>query len=275
MEVIIEYACGMDVHKDSITACIMTPKGKEIRTFSTKTVFLLQLIDWIKEHECTHVAMESTGVFWKPIVNLLEAENIEFLVVNAQHMKAVPGRKTDVKDAEWIAKLLRHGLLKASYIPDRNQRELRELVRYRRSIIEERARQHNRIQKVLEGANIKLGSVVSDIMGVSARDMLNAIADGEDDPEKLADFARRSMKKKKDELELALRGYINSHQRLMIKTILTHIDFLSEQVEILNREIASRLSSEMPQVGQPLLHRPSVQIVQGPTSLLQSIVISQ
>ena len=105
MEVIIERACGMDVHKDSITACIMTPKGKEIQTFSTKTVFLLQLIDWIKEHECTHVAMESTGVFWKPIVNLLEAENIEFLVVNAQHMKAVPGRKTDVKDAEWIAKL--------------------------------------------------------------------------------------------------------------------------------------------------------------------------
>ncbi|WP_419962307.1 IS110 family transposase [Psychrobacillus sp. BM2] len=150
MEVIIERACGMDVHKDSITACIITPKGKEIQTFSTKTVFLLQLIDWIKEHGCTHVAMESTGVFWKPLVNLLEAESIEFLVVNAQHMKAVPGRKTDVKDAEWIAKLLRHGLLKASFIPDRNQRELRELVRYRRSIIEERARQHNRIQKDVE-----------------------------------------------------------------------------------------------------------------------------
>jgi transposase len=243
MDVIIERACGMDVHKDSITACIMTPNGKEIQTFSTKTVFLLQLMDWIKEHGCTHVAMESTGVFWKPIVNLLEAENIEFLVVNAQHMKAVPGRKTDVKDAEWIANLLRHGLLKASYIPDRNQRELRELVRYRRSIIEERARQHNRIQKVLEGANIKLGSVVSDIMGVSARDMLRAIADGEDDPEKLASFARRTMKKKRDDLELALRGYINPHQRLMIKTILTHIDFLSEQVEILNQEVAARLTS--------------------------------
>ena len=172
MEVVIERACGMDIHKDNITACILTSKGKEIQTFSTKTVFLLQLIDWIKQHECTHVAMESTGVFWKPIVNLLEAEGIEFLVVNAQHMKALPGRKTDVKDSEWIAKLLRHGLLKASFIPDRNQRELRELVRYRRSIIEERARQHNRIQKVLEGANIKLGSVVSDIMGVSSRDML-------------------------------------------------------------------------------------------------------
>lgn len=244
MEVIIDHACGMDVHKDSITACIMTPKGKEIRTFPTKTVFLLQLIDWIKEHGCTHVAMESTGVYWKPIVNILEAENIEFLVVNAQHMKAVPGRKTDVKDAEWIAKLLRHGLLKASFIPNRIQRELRELVRYRRSMIEERARQHNRIQKVLEGANIKLGSVVSDIMGVSARDMLRAIADGEDDPEKLASFARRTMKKKKDELELALRGYINPHQRLMIKTILTHIDFLSNQIDMLDQEITNRFTSD-------------------------------
>jgi transposase len=244
MDIIIERACGMDVHKDSITACTMTPEGKEIQTFSTKTVFLLQLIDWIKKHGCTHVAMESTGVFWKPIVNLLEAEDIEFLVVNAQHMKALPGRKTDVKDAEWIAQLLRHGLLKASFIPNRNQRELRELVRYRRSIIEERARQHNRIQKVLEGANIKLGSVVSDIMGVSSKDMLRAIADGENDPEKLANFAQRTLKKKKAELELALRGYVNPHQRLMIKTILTHIDFLTEQIEMLDQEVAYRVTSD-------------------------------
>lgn len=248
MDVVFERACGMDVHKDNITACIMTPEGKEIQTFSTKTVFLLQLVDWIKQHNCTHVAMESTSVYWKPIVNLLEAEDIEFLVVNAQHMKAVPGRKTDVKDAEWIAKLLRHGLLKASYIPDRNQRELRELVRYRRSIIEERARQHNRIQKVLEGANIKLASVVSDVMGVSARDMLNAIAEGEEDPEKLANFARRTMKKKKDELMLALKGYINSHQRLMLKTILKHIDFLTEQIEMLDQKVAERVSSHQEDV---------------------------
>ncbi len=243
MKVIIERSCGMDVHKDSITAWIITPEGKEIQTFSTKTVFLLKLIDWMKEQGCTHVAMESTGVFWKPIVNLLEAESIEFLVVNATHMKAVPGRKTDVKDAEWIAELLRHGLLTASYIPNRNQRELRELVRYRRSIIEERARQHNRIQKVLEGANIKLSSVVSDILGVSSRDMLHAIADGEEDPEKLASFARRTMKRKKDELELALRGYVNPHQRLMIKTILNHIEFLNEQVEKLDREVSQRVTS--------------------------------
>jgi transposase len=243
LDVIIERACGLDVHKNNITACIMTPEGKEIQTFSTKTVFLLKLVDWIKQQGCTHVAMESTSVYWKPIVNLIEAENIEFLVVNAQHMKAVPGRKTDVKDAEWICQLLRHGLIKASFIPDRAQRELRELVRYRRSIIEERARQHNRIQKVLEGANIKLGSVVSDIMGVSSKNMLHAIANGVDNPEKLANMAQRTLKRKKADLELALQGYISPHQRLMLKTILTHIDFLSEQIDMLDQEVARRVSS--------------------------------
>jgi transposase len=243
VDVIIERACGMDVHKDNITACVMTPEGKEIQTFSTKTVFLIKLVDWIKQHGCTHVAMESTSVYWKPIVNLLEAEDIEFLVVNAQHIKAVPGRKTDVKDAEWICQLLRHGLIKASFIPDRNQRELRELVRYRRSIIEERARQHNRIQKVLEGANLKLGSVVSDIMGVSSKNMLRAISEGVDDPEELANMAQRTLKRKKHELELALQGYISPHQRLMLKTILSHIDFLTEQIDMLDQEVAHRVSS--------------------------------
>jgi transposase len=243
VDVIIERACGMDVHKDNITACVMTPEGKEIQTFSTKTVFLIKLVDWIKQHGCTHVAMESTSVYWKPIVNLLEAEDIEFLVVNAQHIKAVPGRKTDVKDAEWICQLLRHGLIKASFISDRNQRELRELVRYRRSIIEERARQHNRIQKVLEGANLKLGSVVSDIMGVSSKNMLRAISEGVDDPEELANMAQRTLKRKKHELELALQGYISPHQRLMIKTILNHIDFLTVQIEMLDQEVAHRVRS--------------------------------
>lgn len=241
MDVLIERACGLDVHKKSITACIVTPEGKEIKTFRTHTVFLLDLIDWIKQHRCTHVAMESTGVFWKPIVNLLEAEKIQFLVVNAQHIKAVPGRKTDVKDAEWICDLLRHGLLKASYIPDRNQRELRELVRYRRSLIQERSREHNRVQKVLEGANIKLAAVVSDIMGVSSRDMMDAMIEGEEDPEKLAAFARRTLKKKKEELELALRGNMSAHQRIMLRTMLTHIDFLNEQIVELDMEVAKRL----------------------------------
>jgi transposase len=241
MDILIERACGLDVHKKSITACVMTPEGKEIKTFRTHTVFLLDLIDWIKQHRCTHVAMESTGVYWKPIVNLLEGEEIHFLVVNAQHIKAVPGRKTDVKDAEWICNLLRHGLLKPSYIPDRNQRELRELVRYRRSLIQERSREHNRVQKVLEGANIRLATVVSDIMGVSSRDMMSAMIEGEEDPEKLAAFARRTLKKKKEELELALRGNMSAHQRIMLKTMLTHVDFLNEQILELDTEVAKRL----------------------------------
>lgn len=242
MDIIIERSCGLDVHKDNITACIITPKGKEIETFSTKTIYLIELVDWIKEHGCTHVAMESTGVYWKPIVNLLESEDIEFLVVNAQHIKSVPGRKTDVKDAEWIAKLLRHGLLKASFIPDRNQRELRELVRYRRSIIEERARQLNRIQKVLEGANIKLGSVVSNITGVSSLEMLRSIANGNHDLEELANYARGKMKQKKEQLKLALQGYIQEHQRFMIKTIIDHYDYLTDTIDMLDKEIAERMS---------------------------------
>ncbi len=241
MEVVFSHACGLDVHKDSITACIITPEGKEIETFSTKTVYLLQLVDWIREHDCTHVAMESTGVYWKPIVNLLEPEGINYLVVNAQHIKAVPGRKTDVKDAEWICDLLRHGLLQGSYIPDREQRELRELVRYRRSMIEERARQNNRIQKVLEGANIKLGSVVSDILGKSSKEMLRAIADGEEDLESLSSCARGKLKAKTESLKLSLQGTVSSHQRLMLGTILDHIDFLTKQIEKVNEELEFRL----------------------------------
>lgn len=243
MQVVVERACGLDVHKNSITACVVTPEGKEIKTFSTMTVFLLELVDWVKEHGCTQVAMESTGVYWKPIVNLLEFEEISYLVVNAQHIKAVPGRKTDVKDAEWICELLRHGLLRGSYIPKRDQRELRELVRYRRSMVEERARQHNRIQKVLEGANIKLGSVVSDILGVSSREMLQSIADGQDDVKILANSARGKLKSKREELELSLQGRISSHQRMMLKSILSHIDFLTEHIEMIDEEIESRLEA--------------------------------
>lgn len=225
MDVLHERCCGLDVHKKNITACIITSEGKEIRTFQTHTAELLTLIDWVKEMRCTHVAMESTGVYWKPIVNLLESEEITVLVVNAQHMKAVPGRKTDVKDSEWIASLMRHGLLTASYIPDRPQRELRELVRYRRSMIDERAREYNRIQKVLEGANIKLASVVSDIKGLSSRDMLDSILAGEEDVKVISSLARGKLKKKTSQLELALQGTIRPHQRLMLRAMLTHIDF--------------------------------------------------
>lgn len=242
MDVLHERCCGLDVHKKSITACIVTSEGKEIRTFQTHTAELLSLIDWVKEMRCTHVAMESTGVYWKPIVNLLESEEITVLVVNAQHMKAVPGRKTDVKDSEWIASLMRHGLLTASYIPDRPQRELRELVRYRRSMIDERAREYNRIQKVLEGANIKLASVVSDIKGLSSRDMLDSILAGEEDVKVISSFARGKLKKKTSQLELALQGTIRPHQRLMLRAMLTHIDFLEERILALDEEVSRRLA---------------------------------
>ncbi len=199
------------------------------------------MVDWIISKGCTHVAMESTGSFWKPIYNLLEMENLEVLVVNAKHIKNVPGRKTDVKDAEWIASLLKHGLLKGSYIPSREQRELRELIRYRRSLIEERAREVNRIQKVLEGANIKLLSVASDILGKSARSIIEALIAGNEDPEVLSELALRRMKRKKDDLKRALKGLMGPHQRLMLQTQLRHIDELDALIQQLNEEIKRRM----------------------------------
>ncbi|MBC7334711.1 MAG: IS110 family transposase [Clostridia bacterium] len=241
MEVLYERCCGLDVHKKRVTACAITPEGKETRTFGTMTDDLLALVDWIKEKGCTCVAMESTGVYWKPIYNLLELAGIETLVVNAQHIKAVPGRKTDVKDAEWIAELLRHGLLRGSYIPSREQRELRELVRYRRSLIEERAREVNRLQKVLEGANIKLSAVASDILGASGRAMLEALARGEENAEVLAGLAQGRLKEKEEELKQALRGLVGPHQRMLIAVQLEHINFLERQIALLSEEIARRM----------------------------------
>jgi len=241
MEVVYSHCCGLDVHKKIVVACVVTPEGKEIRTFSTMTEDLISMVDWIKGKGCTHVAMESTGSFWKPLFNLLELENIQTLVVNAKHMKNVPGRKTDVKDAEWIAGLLRHGLLQGSYIPDRDQRELRELIRYRRSLIDERAREVNRIQKVLEGANIKLSSVASDVLGKSGRAMLEAMIAGEEDPEILSELAQRRLKSKKPELQKALNGLIGHHQKLMLKTQLRHIDYLADEIKKLDEEIKQRM----------------------------------
>jgi transposase len=233
--------CGLDVHKKTVVACVITPEGRETRTFGTVTAELLRLADWLLERRVTHVAMESTGVFWVPVYNLLEPTGLELLVVNAQHIKAVPGRKTDVKDAEWIAELLGHGLLKGSFIPDRPQRELRELVRYRTQLIRERGRSVQRIQKLLEGANIKLSSVATDIMGVSGRAMLEALAAGEGDPATLAALAKGSLRQKRAELEAALRGKIGSHQRLLLHSGLRHLDFLQEEIGRLDAEVTERL----------------------------------
>lgn len=241
MQVLHARCCGLDVHKKSITACVITPEGKEIRTFDTMTEDIISLANWVEGKGCTIVAMESTGVYWKPIYNLLELRKIEVLVVNAQHIKMVPGRKTDVKDAEWIANLLQHGLVKGSYIPDREQRELRELTRYRRSLVEEKSREINRIQKVLEGANIKLSSVASDTMGVSARSMIEAIINGVDDPQKLSLLAKGRMKSKKDKLERALYGLVGPHQKMILSAQLEHFDFLDKKIALLDREVAERM----------------------------------
>lgn len=241
MDVVYTHVCGLDVHKKNVVACVITPEIKEIRIFSTMTDDLILLVDWIKSNGCTHVAMESTASFWKPIYNLLELEDIQALVVNAKSIKNVPGRKTDVKDAEWIANLLRHGLLQGSFIPNRDQRELRELIRYRRSLIDERAREVNRVQKVLEGANIKLSSVASDVLGKSGRAMIEAMIAGEDNPELLSELAQRRLKNKKADLQRALKGLMGNHQQLMLAAQLRHIDYLDEEIGRLDEEIKRRM----------------------------------
>ncbi|HHV97614.1 MAG TPA: IS110 family transposase [Clostridiaceae bacterium] len=241
MEVIYTHCCGLDIHKKNVVTCVITPEGKEIRTFSTMIEDILAMVDWIKSKGCTHVAMESTGSYWKPIYNVLEIEGLNPIVVNAKHIKNVLGRKTDVKDAEWIAGLLQHGLLQGSYIPSREQRELQELIRYRRSLVEERSREVNWMQKVLEGANIKLASVATDILGKSSRAMIEAIINGEENPVILSELAQRRLRNKKKELKRALKGLIGPHQRLMLKTQLEHIDFLDKQIALLDEEIKRRM----------------------------------
>ena len=240
MELIHERCCGLDVHKKSVVACVMTPEEQKTRSFGTTTRQLVALSEWLGEWGVTHVAMESTGVYWKPIVNLLE-ERFTVWVVNAHHIKTVPGRKTDVKDAEWIASLLKHGLLKPSFIPERSQRELRELVRYRRSLIQERSREANRVQKVLEGANIKLGAVASDVLGASGRMMLTALAEGEEDPGVLADMAKGRLREKLEALEEALAGVMGAHQRLILGAQLRHLSYLAAEVERLDAEVDRRV----------------------------------
>lgn len=240
MEVLYERCCGLDVHKKTVVACVMGPEGREIRSFSTMTQDLLRLADWLESLNVSHVAMESTGPYWKPIYNLLESQ-FHLTLANAHHIKTVPGRKTDVKDAEWIADLLRHGLIKGSFVPDRDQRELRELLRYRRGLIQERVREVNRIQKVLEGANIKLGDVASDVLGASGQAMLRAIAAGEDDPEALADLAKGRLREKHSKLVKALDGLVGPHQRMIIKVQLEHLDFLDAQIAKLDEEVGDRM----------------------------------
>jgi transposase len=245
MDVLYSRCCGIDIHKRTAVACLIVPgpngqPSKTLRTFGTMTDDLLALADWLTSESVSHVALEATGVYWKPLWNLLEA-SFALVLANPQHIKAVPGRKTDVKDAEWIADLLRHGLLRGSFVPDRPQRELRELTRYRTALVRERAREINRVQKTLEGANIKLGDVASNVLGASGRAMLQGLVAGNSDTASLADLARGKLRDKRAALERALSGRMGPHQRFMLAEQLCHIDALDDAIDRVSAEVAERV----------------------------------
>jgi transposase len=246
MQVVHGSCCGLDIHKKSVVACVLLTNEqgqvqREIRTFGTMTVDLLALADWLGHCEITHVAMESTGVYWRPVYNLLEDETRTLVLVNPQHIKAVPGRKTDVKDAEWLADLLRHGLVQASFIPPAPIRELRELTRHRKALIHQRTQEVNRLEKVLEGANIKLAAVATSMLGKSVRDMLEALLAGEEDVTAMAALARGRMRAKLPALRQALTGRLQAYHRVLLRQILAHLDFLAAAIAQLEGEIEQRL----------------------------------
>jgi transposase len=241
MERVYERCCGLDVHKRQVTACVHAPGEGGERSelcveLSTMTGDLLGLRDWLKGLGVTHVAREATGVYWKPVYYLLE-DDFELLLVNASHVKNVPGRKTDVKDAQWLCQLLEHGLLKGSFVPPKPIRELRDLTRYRKSLVWERAREANRLHKVLEDANIKLASVATDVLGASGKAMLEALCEGSKDPRALAQLARGKLRTKLPALAAALEGRFDSHHALMTSHLLAHIEYLDETIEALSYEI--------------------------------------
>jgi transposase len=233
MEVMHARCCGLDVHKESVVACLRLQEGRraktEVRQFGTTTAELLRLHEWLAHAACTHVGMESTSVYWRPVFNLLEG-SFDVVLANAHHIKGVPGRKTDIKDCEWIANLLAHGLIRASFIPPLAIRDLRDLTRHRKSLIRDRVKATNRVYKLLETANIKLANVVADVLGVSGRAMLNALVAGEPDPNRLAKLAKGSLTPKVNQLAEALRGQFTSHHTFLLGQMLTQLDQLAELV---------------------------------------------
>ncbi len=241
MEIIIDRACGLDVHKETVVACVIgNGIEKEVRTYNTMTGELEKLKGWLKGKEITHVAMESTGVYWKPVYNVLE-DSFEVILVNARHIKHVPGRKTDVKDCEWICKLLRSGLLKSSFIPEKDMREARDLTRYRKKLVQNISSEKNRVQKVLEDANIKLSSVLSDSFGVNGSTIIDELIKGKLTIEEMSGLVKGQLAKKKDKIKEALRGHFTKHHSFMIKTSLEHI----KQMELLIKEIDKEIDKKM------------------------------
>jgi transposase len=240
MRVVYKRCAGLDIHKNTIVGFAIAPGGGELTSFGTMTEDLHALADWLLERGIRHVAMESTGSYWKPAYNVLEDRGIEVTLANPRDVKNLPGRKTDVADAQWLAELHRHGLIQASFVPSRQQRELRELLRMRTSFVDERSRAAMRLDKVLQGANIKLTSVATDIQGKSARSILRAIAAGQDDPEELAKLVRGRMKRKQRDMQRALCGTVGPHQRLLISELLGHLEDLDRRIERLDQEVAER-----------------------------------
>ena len=246
MRIVYARCCGLDVHKKSITACLLTPDDQgetqqQVRRFGTMTRDLLELSDWLASHQVTHVAMESTGVYWKPVWNIFEGI-FTVLLVNAQHVKAVPGRKTDAKDCQWIADLLQHGLLRGSFVPPSPIRQLRDFTRTRASLRQDHTAVANRMQKILEDANIKLASVASDWLGVSGRIILNQMLDGEADPEKLAHLCRGRLREKIPAMQLALEGRMTQHHRWMLRLQREQLEFLEAQIAKLDTKIQEHTS---------------------------------
>jgi transposase len=245
MQTLVERGCGLDVHQATVVACLLIVRKdgkiqKQMRTFGTSTRELLSLRDWLLSEDCTHVAMESTGVYWKPVYAILEGA-FQIVVANAQHVKKVPGRKTDVKDAEWIADLLCHGLLRSSFVPPKPIRELRDLTRYRRKLVESQSAERNRLLKLLESANIKLASVASDVFGASGRLMLQALAEGEATPQEMAELAKKKLRNKIPELQLALEGKVEEHHRFLLKLQLDRLKAVEEDLVILEQRIQQKL----------------------------------
>lgn len=264
MDKVYDKCCGIDVHKKLIVACFRQGNKQEIRDFGATTRELLEMADWLKEGGCEMIAMESTASYWKPLYNILETSELNAMVVNASHMKAVPGRKTDVKDAEWIADLLQHGLLTASYIPDKDQRELRELVRYRKSLVGERNRELNRLQKMLEGANIKISGTVKDINGKSARNLLELMLTGKQIDSAEYDILYKqnviahNLKATKEQIIDDLNGVMSDIQKKMMRHVLDHIDQLNAHIKDLDDEIDNFMKPEEKQAAQVIQDIPGI-----------------
>jgi len=245
MQTLIEHGCGLDVHQATVVACLLIVSrdgrvGKQMRTFGTTTRELLSLRQWLLSEGCTHVAMESTGVYWKPVYAILEGA-LEIVVANAQHVKKVPGRKSDVKDAEWLADLLCHGLLRSSFVPPKPIRELRDLTRYRRKLVESQTAERNRLLKLLETTNIKLASVACDVFGVSGQLMLKALLEGKASPREMAQLAKRRLRSKIPELELALEGKLEQHHRFLLRLQLDRLQAVEQDLTTLEQHIQEKL----------------------------------